>query len=418
MRFEADVSQVRPALVEDVGTWPLFPATGSREAVDIVGSKSLNRFITLGDRLLPVVRAALDLFDGEHTLAEIETHLREIHGLRVDVVELHKLLSKSGLLRGSEFQAQISDVDRMTLCLLDFPVGRIREKSYRLLKAFAAILFPLTLVVALTFLFGVLSGLDHGAPETTRGVGIGLLWIVLLIVEVGLHESAHALAAAYFGITVLRFRISLYLGFIPFFYLQLRGLYTVSPMRRVIVWMAGIYGNLVLGCGLLMLTWYDWTSAGFASILRNAAMLSFFLAVANLVPFLPTDGYYILSTILRKHNVRSQAWVLLGSLIRRRRVGKISLFPLAYLITSIGAMVVLLVVQIRMILQSPQARRLPVAFLVGLLVILAFATNWYHRRGVIRSRLLVFGVNWAALGSMLYISGLLPSMKTVLRPFS
>lgn len=411
-------SVVRPALIDDIGTWPLFPATSSSEAVHIVGNKKLNRFLTVGDALLPVVQQALRMFDGSCTLAQIEGQLRDDYGLRVDLTKLYRQLAASGLLRGSETQAQMSDVDRMTLCLVDIPVERLSPAFYRVLKTVSTIVFPATVAFLLIFLLALGFGwLGHATPVRGGSGQMGLLWLAVLFVSVGVHELSHAMAAAHFGITILRFRISVYLGFIPFVYLQLSGLYTLSRARRIIVWLAGLYSNLVLGCVLIILDHYQWQPT-VQMILHNAAALNLFLAAANLVPFLPTDGYYVLSTLLRRHNVRSHAWVLLRSVLRGRPSGSMAFFPAAYLVTSIGVMLSLLYVEIEMVVESPQARHLPVALSVIVMVLLALTVNWYHRRGLINSRLLVIAVNWVAMGGMLYIAGLLPPLKAVLRPFS
>jgi Zn-dependent protease len=61
----------------------------------------------------------------------------------------------------------------------------------------------------------------------------------------------------------------------------------------------------------LSLTWQQY----FARL----ALANLIVAVSNLFPFLPTDGYFILSTLFRQPNIRARAWREFKEVIRFRR---------------------------------------------------------------------------------------------------
>jgi Zn-dependent protease len=107
-----------------------------------------------------------------------------------------------------------------------------------------------------------------------------------------------------------KFEVGFYLGFLPTFFLRVGGLYTLPPWRRVAVWAAGSAGNFVLATGAAVAMTYGF---GMESFWARVLWLNVMLGLFNLVPFLPTDGYFIASTLTRSPNLRRRAWASLRS---------------------------------------------------------------------------------------------------------
>ena len=127
---------------------------------------------------------------------------------------------------------------------------------------------------------------------------IGLLSIVL-------HELSHCFVASRWGILTGTLRIQLYLGTIPIVGLKLAGLYTLPPRGRLAVWSAGVFTNLSITAAALLAIR---TVAPGSAALGLTAAINWLLAIFNLMPLLPTDGYFMLCTLVKDSNVRVRAW--------------------------------------------------------------------------------------------------------------
>jgi putative peptide zinc metalloprotease protein len=180
-----------------------------------------------------------------------------------------------------------------------------------------------------------LAVLDPRFPRLT-GRPAGVVEAVLIgTASVALHELSHCYAASCRGITSGTLKAQLYLGVVPIVGLKLAGLYTLRPRGRLAVWSAGILFNLA-AASVAMLALR--TVAPASSTLQTAAAFNWFLVVLNLMPLLPTDGYFLLSTLTRESNVRVRAWSWLRRPLKRGR-HRPSLFVLAYILATVGLLV-------------------------------------------------------------------------------
>jgi len=127
-------------------------------------------------------------------------------------------------------------------------------------------------------------------------------------------------------------RVQLYLGTIPIVGLKLAGLYTLPPRGRLAVWSAGIFTNLSLTAAALL----GMKAVAPGSVaLELTAAVNWLLAVFNLMPLLPTDGYFVLCTLVKDSNVRVRAWDWVRRPFHKGRK-RPSVFVLAYIIATLG----------------------------------------------------------------------------------
>ncbi len=99
-------------------------------------------------------------------------------------------------------------------------------------------------------------------------------------------------------------------GYLPYFYTEIAGLYTLKPRDRIKVWAAGSYSNICLGCvGFVA---YGAMASHLpplaGQIIIKVALANFFRILGDLSPLMPTDGYFILSTLLKQANIRTDAF--------------------------------------------------------------------------------------------------------------
>ena len=176
---------------------------------------------------------------------------------------------------------------------------------------------PLTIGLALAVMaFGLVwlaispGPISFTAPvdQLRRGGSYGLLAaiILLLSLEISLHEIAHAVACRLVGAKSGGFGIGLLWLVLPVFYTDTRDVYTVdSKYKRAAVSLAGPLMDLLLLGVISLIIWRvpDTTPLGRFALAYHPIPLS--LLLLNLNPFLVRmDGYWIVIDLLEQPNLR------------------------------------------------------------------------------------------------------------------
>jgi Zn-dependent protease len=331
-----------PRVADNIGHWVLFEQRSSgREATCIVGSRARDRYITVPKSKLGQILFAVERFDGERTIAQLESELIA-RGWSLDVVALGKILDRAGLLADTDrSDSEEEGFHRTSIGLF---VVSLTPITTRLTKApcwvwptcaiggMAAILAA-TAYVALSWA-RLWELVQRYSGQWTAGSNIAAM-LGLLTASFVIHESAHAVAAARYGLAARELRFALYLGFIPTFYVKVGGLYTVTPLIRAKIWSAGIFANLSLG-SFAVLASLALRGHGQAFALW-VACLNITIGLINLCPFLPTDGYFILSSLSGNYNLRKRGLRDLKNLLTGRSA------PKSKLTAAFGSMFVLAV---------------------------------------------------------------------------
>jgi len=273
--------------------------------------------------------------NGRKTLEQIQAVMVREHGLELDVLALHRKFRQAGLLSEPAGE-QGGDIQEMSATFLRLPIDRLLRWFHRL----SALAGPLAyfgggLIVTAVVLLLQCPSLLHlmaqpVAPDMSR-LGSAGLAVLVAVFSIVVHELSHCFAASQRGILTGTARLQLYLGIIPIVGLRLPGLYTLPPRSRLAVWSAGVFANLSIAAAALLVMQ---TLGPGSAPLELAAAINWLLVVFNLMPLLPTDGYFILCTLAKDSNVRVRAW----RWVRRpfHRGGKRpSLFVLAYIISTV-----------------------------------------------------------------------------------
>lgn len=110
---------------------------------------------------------------------------------------------------------------------------------------------------------------------------------------------------------------------------------------RIKIWSAGIVSNLFLA-SLSIIIYNIMGQFGASEIISKLFLLSFYvnfvLIISNLFPLLPLDGYFILSTLMKKPNLRKQSFVDFKNMVLGKKV-KFKAVYFIYFLLSIGIMV-------------------------------------------------------------------------------
>lgn len=304
-----------PRLVPGLSFWPLFPddlaADGRlvREGVSILGSQELDRYVTIPNRKLPAIGKILGAVERSGSRQEIEDRLRR-EGLEVDLVAFCDRLRTAGLVLDPDGRpvAADSDLERNFVRLGSVSLRRAAPLFLWAGRNCGWILALLVVSAGAVFWRGHISVARLAGTPFAGGLSLTgfLMRFLVLAASFFLHELAHGVVAARFGKPPQKFEAGFYLGFLPTFFLRVGGLYTLPPRQRIAVWSAGSIGNLLVATGAaLAMVSFDGIAHRFWAFVM---WLNVALGIFNLVPFLPTDGYFITSTLLRRPNLRRQAW--------------------------------------------------------------------------------------------------------------
>ena len=335
-----------PKVLPDVQFWTLFRGKVAGEDQAILGSRTVNRYLTVPNGSREIVQETLLLLDGKHSVSEIQDLLRLRFRREVPVAELCGKLGRQGLLQDSVVEEEQGfGFERLSLRLFTVQLDRYAWMDMRRI----AWIVPWIAALALMLMVAAagLSVAHHGfhmaewshAFVGRATIGRGHVYALgLIAVSILLHELSHGLAASYFGLQLTSMSTSLYLGVIPMAYVKIRGVYTLEQWKRIAVWGAGFYCNVALAASCVVLVRVTHLPLDWALALKAAALSNLTIGFANLFPFLPTDGYYIACTLLRTVNIRTRAWKQFALLLSNRSHG---LTPLTatYLLATLAFIV-------------------------------------------------------------------------------
>ncbi len=310
-----------PKVVRDIGKWLLFERDGRN--LYAVGSISVDRYLMVPEDMLDPTMLVIRYLDGSHDLPWIRKQVFQEQGKTVDVEALcHKLLN-SGLIPTAEplNQQPYSEFLRHSFRLLTFQVGSM----FSYIRPLQVLVSPYGVISGAALLLAAAGALPTwlraaswgggGAPSVLEYL---FLWTGVLIIAL-IHESFHGLASLRYGLVPKSITFALYLGFIPYVYIKIPGIYTVAPGLRVRIWLAGMYANILIGAMLIVIYPYIAAHHVVADMSMQLAMANAGILVFNLSPFMATDMYFVLSTLSKTPNSRTRSYEQLKKWIRGER---------------------------------------------------------------------------------------------------
>ena len=316
-----------PRLRGGVDVWPLFPPRRAKPGVYIVGDLRLDCYVVITEDKIAVVKHILPMLDGFHSSAEIDAYILCEKHKQVRSELLCAQLADAGLIEGTQIPP--GDFTKASVQVGGVNIAPFMTAASRLPKLWTNIasLLCLALIVSGLALIYMswpqitlpLSAIWAGSRAYLSSSAFALYFATFLIATLA-HELAHGIAAAFFGLIASRIEVSLYLGIIPMVYLRIPGLYTLSPKRRIITWSAGVFINLTFAAlGMIVLSYMPF-DRGVPRYLAVFILVNYTFALTNLIPFLPTDGYFIFSTIFRLHNIRRRSTYQLMRSVSERKL--------------------------------------------------------------------------------------------------
>lgn len=289
------------------------------------------------------------LFDGEHTIDDIVKIYKDNHK-EIDVLKLLNIAEQAGLIENTNKKEVIlNEFQKYGFSIMDINIGDKLNCIFRRCAHIVSIPFCVFLVaiilIATVLLpkFGI-SIVKLNVYNLFDSVFISIIIsTVITTICVLLHEMAHAIVAAHYRLIPQKVSISIYL-FTPIIYITIPGIYTLPRKQRILVHAAGIIMNAFIFSVSVMFLPFSFGTL--REIMLLIAFNNLGLIVMNLVPFLPLDGYFILTNILKIPNLRRISGKKIISIIRGEKRKLVE-----YIIYNIISVIFVSLVSISIVIQ-------------------------------------------------------------------
>ncbi|AXK36693.1 hypothetical protein DVA86_33170 [Streptomyces armeniacus] len=270
-------------------------------------------YIRLGAPAWSITR----LLDGSRSVREVA---HEAGCTEEQVRRLADQLGGGGLLEGSEAQQERhdSDVHRQSVFFLKFTwhdpraLGTVYDVVRRWIppRWFAALAATLCVAGAAACLLSWTSMISQ-AQEAVSWSQVWQVWPAILLRAV-VHELGHAFFCLSFGRSVAALGFGLYY-FQPVAFTDVSDIWLLRRRwQRVLVHLGGpiVDVALLVASGVTVLAASDGLVETFAAYLLLSTLVG---AAAGFNPLLRSDGYFVLTELLREDDLRDRALVLMAT---------------------------------------------------------------------------------------------------------
>jgi len=243
----------------------------------------------------------LKIIDGFKNLTELTVLYKNKHNIEIstDIIRniLINQLSKYGILKG--FEDSIKKYEKPSYLNLSFII--INEKILSKIVKYFHFLFykkiALILIFSLTLFIITVLILNFNLYQTFNLQNSLLYFVVIMAFSVTFHEIGHATSASFFGAKHGGIGGGFYL-FTPVYFADVTDIWRLSKTKRILINLSGMYFELIF-CSILVFI---------SLMINNFLLLTLSLIVCiktifNLIPFLRSDGYWILSDLTNKPNL-------------------------------------------------------------------------------------------------------------------
>lgn len=292
-----------------------------RKSGDIycIGSRQSDRYIHAPAYEADIIYSTLQYMDGTLSLSEIQAKvdLNPIYNNKVDVDHIYHICLNAGLIEvadGEEVQHKTDEFELMLVNLKDFGLSKLYPFFHKI-----AVFLPIivTIMIGIDLVAFLLAFKEpkifpwNAVFSDTRA--LVYMWVIQLFSLV-LHEFSHSIVGYRYGIKPKSFSIAVFYYCSLIFFIKLPGIYFKTPQERVKIWVAGMFTNLFLASFFYYLFLL---SSGQLQVFAAVGVVSNILLILNnVMPFFYSDGYYLLSTLLKSPNLRKKSLFQFKKLIK------------------------------------------------------------------------------------------------------
>lgn len=323
-----------PLAIQDIESSILFKYS-SKDNIYCVGSKSTNTYFFIKGEYTNIYMRILKQMNGKQTVGQIkEKFITECPEGLVD--KIYNTCLKCNLITNEkkkdekefdELKATYKDVLAINISRICQISNRISYKFYITIASIMVIIFAFALL-NIREVFGMI---PWGSVAGDLRV---LIYSVLISsLSVFAHEMSHAFIAAKFGLPINTAQIATFTYFTFACYIKLPGIYFLKPIKRILIWSAGIFTNLFF-IALSILVFNIVGSQG-QLLLSMVIICNISTIFSAVVPFYISDGYFILSTLFKAPNLRKDVFTNITNFFKTGKLYFTSFIYLLYFIITI-----------------------------------------------------------------------------------
>ncbi len=303
-----------PQAAGTIEFWPLEKSDGIQYYS--MGIKEIDNYLRIAENQKEAIELATSLLNGKRTLAQIRNIMRKKHNIELDVPALYDTLYNAGFIKGGPAAPRNnSEVKILGIPLFRYTFQNRPFTAALIQKFWKPALFLMIASILSGVYFFLFSMLTPDASGETHlfnriyamngsflfGLLISLLASPLFLL---LHELGHFTAAVRHNLKPDYFAISLYMGIFFMWYVKIPGMYTIRKRARIQILLAGGFVNLFLFSSIVNIIYFIPVSLVWEELLWKMALANIYSFLFTLLPFSLSDGYFLMTTIAGKSNLR------------------------------------------------------------------------------------------------------------------
>ncbi|MRX69329.1 putative peptide zinc metalloprotease protein [Flavobacterium resistens] len=288
----------------------------------------------------------LKLVDNRSEISQIVTRFNKKFETQLDnelVYELlYNKLGNCNIIENKETTFNVKKQPsylKLNFIVINAKTAKIISEPFLFLFSNKALKFLITISLLITSLTFVLNYDEIVRNIKNVSFEYFTLYFAIMVISSLFHELGHVSATYKFGGSHSGIGVGFYL-FTPVLYADVSSAWKFDVNKRIIVNLAGIYFELLLGTLLVII--------GIITAIKPLLIISsiiLFKTLYNLNPFFRTDGYWVLSDYIRTPNLREKSNGLLKKIIKNKFVIEMKqkdFFLLVYALISNSFIVIFL----------------------------------------------------------------------------
>lgn len=325
-----------PICVNDIGVWFYWNKKG--KDFYVVGSKSVDKYFIVDQQKKEVIKYAIGLMDGKNSAIDINEKIKEEFQVDLDINDLMTSLKKAGLLENHSNEKS-SELDVFAKTVLNINFKPMVERRRKFLSWLWNILFLLSIGTIIAAIATIILKNNEFATFLKNSFKYkdsyllgAILTSIASIINIALHECAHAITSVRFGLQPSNFGVKIYGGFKLLWLVKINGMYTVERYKRIAIMISGIYMNFLLICVSAVICLWAPISGITYDILSKVMLNNVFMILACSMPFNISDGYYVVSQMAKRANMRKKMFQILN--FKKNSFRNVDIWDVMYALTS------------------------------------------------------------------------------------
>ena len=246
-------------------------------------------------------KTIIDLFDGKHTLIEIENSLQS-KGIKISDSDLKKIVQEilmdKAMLEGIPFKNK----KKNSLLWIKIPL----LDSWKLNKLFSVLKYAFEKHLLMIGMFCIFFSIVISAYmilTIEKEYPLNSIFIMIIgYISLVIHEFGHASAAYKYKINVGKIGIGMYF-LCPVMYIDMTSAWRLASKQRVLIDFGGMYFQALTAIPLTIIGMISKNNLFYVCSIYVLAM-----SIYNLLPFLKLDGYWLLCDYFELNNLSQNAF--------------------------------------------------------------------------------------------------------------